>query len=449
MLGLRFQNYAGGSAGRILAFGPDLTTHGRSIMLIRSWFAQLQLAQTFQRLERKWRRSPRRTRESQFSIPAQVLEVRTLLSAALPYATAANVSQLVADIAAANKAGGTNTITLTVNTTFDLTAINNTTNGANGLPVIGGKQAVNLTIIGNSDTIERSTAAGMPAFRLLDVAKGSSLTLDFVTLQNGLAQGSGAAADGGAVYNQGTLTLSGAIVVGNTAQGADGKTGKAGADAAGGGIWSNGSITVENAAISNNSAVGGNSGIKISYSAPGGNAFGGGLDIAGGTANITNTTFGFYLGAVSGSVLGGGNMALGGLGNSGGSAYGGAVYVAGGTVTISADQTVPMANSSAGIENIARGGGIGSGAGIGYGGFLYAAGGTVNLTNDIVTQNWAGDPESQDGPIPGYGGGIFIAPSATVYLDSFTVANAIDNADISSASDGSTANIDGKYILLL
>jgi len=416
-------------------------------MSFRSWFAHLQVARTFDRLTRRWHRSPRRWRAFHFYLPAEVLEVRTLLSSY----TAASVSALIADINAANKTGGANTITLAANTTFDLTAVNNTTNGANGLPVINGKHgADNLTIIGNGDTIDRSTAAGTPAFRLFDVTSGNSLTLQNLTVQDGLAKGQGTAADGGAVYSQGTLILSGVIVVGNTAQGADGRSGKPGADAAGGGIWSNGSLTVENAVISDNSAVGGDSGVKISYTAPGGNAFGGGIDVAGGTANITGTTFGFYLDSSTGSVLGRGNTARGGLGSSCGSAYGGAVYVAGGMVTMSADQTVPMLNYAAGIENSAQGGSFGLGGpedGIGYGGFLYVAGGTVTLTNDIVMNNVAGDPENFDGPIVGYGGGIFIAPGATVYLDSFTVANTIENGDVSSLSDGSTANIDGTYIL--
>src|SRR5579864_7563379 len=111
----------------------------RDAMSFRTWFADLQVARTFDRLQREWRRSPRRRRASHFCFPAEVLEVRSLLSAY----TAASVSALIADINAANKNGGTNTITLTANTTFDLTAVNNTsrTNGANGLPVIGGKQA--------------------------------------------------------------------------------------------------------------------------------------------------------------------------------------------------------------------------------------------------------------------------------------------------------------------
>src|SRR5208283_5200969 len=74
--------------------------------------------------------------------------------------TAANVSQLITDINAANQAGGSNTIALTAaaNTPYTLTAVDNSTNGANGLPVIAAND--NLTIVGNGDTVERSSAAG-------------------------------------------------------------------------------------------------------------------------------------------------------------------------------------------------------------------------------------------------------------------------------------------------
>ena len=80
----------------------------------------------------------------------------------LPYPTAATVSQLVADINYADSAGGAITINLVPNTNFDLKTVNNTTNGGNGLPVIGGTKAVNLTILGNGDSIERgsSTSSG-------------------------------------------------------------------------------------------------------------------------------------------------------------------------------------------------------------------------------------------------------------------------------------------------
>jgi hypothetical protein len=48
--------------------------------------------------------------------------------------------------------------------------------------------------------------------------------------------------------------------------------------------------------------------------------------------------------------------------------------------------------------------------------------------------------------LPGAGGGIDIASGTTVYIDSFTVANTINNTDISGLN-GRTANIDGMYIL--
>src|SRR5262249_12655507 len=98
--------------------------------------------------------------------------------------TAATVSDLIADINAANAAVGSNTITLAKKTTFTLTQVNNTSDGApTGLPVIAAGD--DLTVVGNNDTIQRSSASGMPIFRLFDVASGASLTLESLTLQGG------------------------------------------------------------------------------------------------------------------------------------------------------------------------------------------------------------------------------------------------------------------------
>ena len=108
--------------------------------------------------------------------------------------------------------------------------MNNTTTGSlnygnTGLPVIAAND--NLTILGNGDTIERSTATGTPDFRLLRVASGGSLTLENLTLQGGMIEGSAAsglssfqpegAASGGAIFNQGTLVLNGVTVQDNVA----------------------------------------------------------------------------------------------------------------------------------------------------------------------------------------------------------------------------------------
>src|SRR5438552_10390390 len=156
------------------------------------------------------------------------------------YPTASTVSQLIADINYANSVGGAITINLALGATFDLTSANNTTDGGNGLPVIGGTKAVALTIIGNGDTIERIAVISRyytikNPFRLFDVASGASLTLDHVTLQGGWS------GSGGAILNQGTLNLiNGSMLADNNASN-------------GGGIYNTGIAT-----LSNNSVLTGN-----------------------------------------------------------------------------------------------------------------------------------------------------------------------------------------------
>src|SRR5215207_2654293 len=109
--------------------------------------------------------------------------------------TAATVAELVQHIDDANALPGPDTITLAPGATFSLTAVNNTTHGPTGLPVV--TDGDGLTIVGNGATIERGTAAGTAAFRLFDVAAGAALALHGVTLQGG------AAGSGGAVYSLG------------------------------------------------------------------------------------------------------------------------------------------------------------------------------------------------------------------------------------------------------
>jgi hypothetical protein len=392
------------------------------------------------------------------------LEDRTLMS----NYSAATVSDLIADINAANAAGGTNTITLTAPTTspYVLTTVNNTTNGATALPVIsgGGKKvaADSLTIIGNGDTIERGTASGTPDFRLFDVASGASLTLENLTLQNGLAFGSGSSAEGGAIYNQGTLVLSAVTVQGNVAQGSDGVTKNNGTvspgnAAAGGGIWSGSSLTLQNGTlVQNNQAIGdyGFLGGQFEGPIPGGDASGGGLYLGGGTANLTGVSIN-------------NNLAFAGVEAS---AYGGGLYLAAGTLNLSSDTVdgnqATAASTGRASANYSNGGGLfvargtanlsgdavngnvvngapgapyppqNSGSNYGDGGGIYvAAGATVTLCNDTVQNNLA------IGVSFSWGGGLYIASKATVYIDSFTVANTINND-----ADG-VPNILGTYIL--
>jgi hypothetical protein len=414
----------------------------RFIMFRTSWFPWRSLGE---RNGRPRHLSSSRAGRRRSPLILEPLEDRTALS----NFNALTVSDLIADINAANKAGGTNTITLTAPTTspYVLTAVDNTSDGATGLPVISGGgmkvAADNLTIIGNGDTIERSTASGTPDFRLFDVASGSSLTLENLTLQNGLAFGSGISAQGGAIYNQSTLVLSGVTVQGNTAQGSNGgatnnKHSSAGNDAAGGAIWSSGTLTLENGTlIQRNQAVGGagasnSSDLLLSV---GGNAFGGGIFVAGGMATLTGVSVD-------------NNVAQGGEGGSrfnpqgtvysdGGIAFGGGLSVAAGTVSLSSS-TLDNNSATAGFgqTNLRFPEALGGG--------LYVAGGIVTLCSDTVQSNAAiSDPFLR---ADGHGGGIYIASGATAYIDPFTVTNTINNKD-DYGLNSSTANIDGTYTL--
>ncbi len=358
---------------------------------------------------------------------------------------------------------------------YSLTAVNNTTDGATGLPVIAAKD--NLTIVGNGDTIEPSTASGTPAFRLLDVASGASLTLENLTLQGGLALGSGVSAEGGGIYNQGTLDLNGVTVQNNTAQGQQQQP------ASGGGIWSSGSLTLEGGTtVQNNQAVGAAAASWVVGGQPE-SANGGGVCIAGGTATITDATlssntaqggFGTLdgLGTVAGGVglkphvpgasgYGGGlyvaagavtlsddtlsaNAALGGSGGDGGNGYGGGVYVAGGSVTLSNDTlSADTATGGVGMWGLYE---FKNNGGAGFGGGLYAAGGSVTMRDDTVTANAANGGAGSAGGAAGLGegGGLYIAASATAYLDAFTVANVNNNT--ASTSDPNIGG--GPYTLL-
>jgi hypothetical protein len=504
----------------------------------------------FQSLLSSWNSGDSRSRRPQLRrarrgtrLALEHLEDRCLPSSY----SAANVSQLIADINAANGAGSANTITLTAPKTapYVLTAVDNTTDGATGLPAIAAND--NLTIVGNRDTVERSTASGTLAFRLMDIPPGASLTLQNLTLQGGLANSSGGnGLKGGAIYNQGTLILnavtvqhniaqallgafpveggaiysSGALTLGNgakiqnnqaiggkfdrvvgngygggiyvaggtanlsnvslssnTAQGGLGGmkstgSGSVGGDGFGGGLYvSSGTVNLSNVTLLSNTALGGRGGNGLSYGAPGGpggNGWGGALQVSGGTVSVIGSTLS------SNSALGGngGNGTYPFGGGNGGNGFGGGIYVAGGTVTLGVDTL----SSNAAQDGLSgkNGGTFGgpSFPGLGEGGGLYVAGGSVAVTSDTVESNSAvssfiddlglgeggalyvaggtvtlTNTTVQSDTATYAGGGIYIVSTATVYLDPFTVANTINNTDL-SGTNGSTANIDGSYILL-
>ena len=110
--------------------------------------------------------------------------------------------------------GGSGADTLELTADVELTAIHNTTSGANGLPVVTSQ----IAIAGGGFEISRDPSA--PDFRLffVDGPRGT-LALDNVTLEGGVATGGFFVIAGGAIYAENSnLTLTDSAVENNSAQ---------------------------------------------------------------------------------------------------------------------------------------------------------------------------------------------------------------------------------------
>ncbi len=210
-----------------------------------------------------------------------------------PHTVAADDSaDLVNAVACANANGpGTNDVINLTDSTYTLNAANSF---STALPTIADVAiAGTLRINGSEATIARSSAGGTPEFRLLYVLPGGDLTLNRVTLTNGLLTTPGAA--GGAIINSGTLllsestiSLSSAPVGGGVATATDsilyvvGSTLTGNAALTGGGIAvRNGVASIVNSTLNNNSATD-----------SGATSGGGAIDVAlpGSEVQVTNST---------------------------------------------------------------------------------------------------------------------------------------------------------------
>ena len=289
--------------------------------------------------------------------PLEPLETRRLLASF----TAGSVADLIADINAANVAGGANTITLTAGTTFKVSLVYNDTQGPTGLPAVATGNS--LTIAGNGDIIQRSGGASTPAFRLFAVANGGSLSLNDLTVSGGLVTGS-SGASGGGIFSQGTLSLTRVMVQNCAARAVPG------AAAFGGGVYAQGALAVADSTIQNNQAVGGAGWSDPWFAHPGGYANGGGLYFVGaGGATVTNSTV--FSNLVKGGDGGNGIKKNGGGAGRGGDARGGGIF-AGSAMTLRGITIT---------KNVATGG---SNGGTGVGGGLYVWTSPVGL--DSFTQ---------------------------------------------------------------
>ncbi len=328
---------------------------------------------------------------------------------------------------------------------YTLTVPHNNTDDGTGLPVI----TSSMTLNGNGAVIERSAVPGTPDFRLFFVNAAGNLTLNDLTVQNGLVNTDGTGVGGGGVYNAGTLTLNNTSLLHNASGSSGGGLSNwSGATAsltggsvsnnsttnAGGGIYNrSGSVTLTDLAVTGNSstldadpgvgggianhAIEGNatlelSNVDVSYNTVEGLG-GGGIDNAANTGRAANVT-------IHASVIS--HNAANGLDHTEG--LGGGIQNSFFRGTSNAQANLTIHHSAISHNSAVDGGGITSGIDLPTN--LIA---TLNLTNSTVSYNTT---SSATGFILGNGGGVYLVNGIA------TIANSTISHNEANGSGGPT-----------
>jgi hypothetical protein len=345
------------------------------------------------------------------------------------------------DVASGGQAGecaagsGADVIQLAAGAVYSLTESHNDLGGPNGLPPI----STIMTIVGNGATIERSGLSFVPPFRLFYIELGGALTLEKVTVQNGQVINSDAASKpGGAVYNQGQLTVVDSTFFSNQSRGGAGADGGlsgggggGGAAGFGGAIYNDGgTVAITNSTFSANRAIGGAGGRGWTV-AGGPNGNGGQGGGAGGSGGVP----GFPGGAGAFGGGGGGGSGSAGIGSEGGAAGFGGGGGGGGAKTSGGPGGSGGLGSfdqgAGGKANSVSGGGGGGGAGLG--GALFNNGGQIALLNSTFADNGASGGLGGEAQVPlakgeaglGLGGGIFANGGIVTVQNSLIADSAI------------------------
>jgi CSLREA domain-containing protein len=289
---------------------------------------------------------------------------------------------------------GADTIALASNATYALTlSVAAADVGATGLPTITGA----VILRGNGSTIRRDSAA---AFRILRIASGGSLTLDEVTIRDGLAENTSSSGRGGGIYNQGTLTLTNNSAVRGNSIVINGNSASPQAGY-GGGVYNLGTVTITASTVANNTINVTNTGTGAAL------GFGGGLHHSGPSLTITEGVVG------NNSVT---TLATGGGANNSG---GGGLYAAGSTVTTITDSAIR--NNQASAPSGGSGGGL----------FLVSA--TLNLISSTVNDNTVSGSNAASGATAG--GGMTLNVSTTATIVNSTISG--------NSATGSFSNLGG------
>src|ERR1700693_5116963 len=275
---------------------------------------------------------------------------------AIPEAAAAapiacSTPALISAIAAVTGGGS---VTLAGGCVSTLPGGNNSTDGGTGLPVITGTVA----IAGSGATITRSTATGTPTFRIFDVAGSGTLSLDSLTLSNGLMSSTGSTGGAG-IYNHGTLAVSASTFSGNSSPSPNGVSG--------GAISNSGQLTVTTSTFTNNQAQEGASIFNQNTATVNQTTFanndgtiygGGGILNAFGTTNVSNSTFVGNTGRGGGAIDNDTTMTIRNttfFNNSDNGTGGGAINNFGTMTFIQSTLSGNKANTGANIHNFSSG----------------------------------------------------------------------------------------------
>lgn len=262
---------------------------------------------------------------------------------------------LITAINDANSNGpGTDTINLAAGCTYELDVVDNNVDGNNGTPSI----TTSIVINGNGAMVRRGTGSQKSAIRLFHVSQSGELTLNDITLYDGLGMNPVDITpeilnSGGAILNRGTVIIVNGTLDYNRAINK------------GGGIYNLGLLTINHSTLKNNE-------VNLNNS-PG--ESGGALYNAG-TATISNST-------ISGNIA---SQSGGGIAN----AYGGNFNlinstISGNTTTLgsiaSGAAIMTAGDTSISFSTITENIGTTSGA-------VWSATDTININNSIIAGNY-------------------------------------------------------------
>ncbi|MBW8010137.1 MAG: hypothetical protein FVQ83_02690 [Chloroflexi bacterium] len=238
---------------------------------------------------------------------------------------------------------------------YELAVVDNNVDGFNGLPSIISPIVIN----GNGATIRRSSGSGKEAIRLFHVAPAGDLTLNNVTLFDGIAINPPDVTipvlnAGGAIYNAGIVSINNSLITDNRAA------------KLGGGIFNavTGTLTITNTSILNNSANLNN--------IPG--EHGGGIHNSG-TVTIISSTIANNIASETG----------GGIANSGSMSITNSTISGNSTTLLSGPAIINSGPLNISYTTIAYN------SGPAFGGAIFTAPDTVTISNSIIANNINGD----------------------------------------------------------